>query len=461
MALSIRTRLTIWNGIVTAFIIGALGSVVYVALGAALLERIDSVLSFEYRETVERLENLDIDEDLGGVPEAFLEEFLLRISDPLGAVKMQSPSLSDVPWNVPTTTGATFGPQFATVDVGSSGQHRLILGTVGGSHDGWIVQIASPLAAYHRQMGDLRKILFAIFPMSLLIALASGYWLAGQALAPVERITATARRIRGDNLAERIVTDREDDELGRLAATLNSMIERLAGAVESMRRFTADASHELMTPLTQIRAEAEVTLQLERTTNEYTDVLRSIIEEVDRLARLASQLLLLAREDASRTNVEQNPVEIADLMKAVTDAARPAAAVAHVQVILEQLDTRTNGIIEFNEDRLRQILENLLQNAVQYNRPGGVVRVSAEQSANQATITVADTGIGIPPESMPHLFDRFYRAEGSRNRRSGGSGLGLSIAHSLAQSIGARIEVESAAGLGSTFRVILPLNQPR
>lgn len=454
---SIRARLTIWNAVVTAAIIFVLGVVVYFALSRALLERVDAVLTFEYRETVERLEKLGADDELGGVPEAFLEEFLLRVTDPAGRVRMESPVLHGLAWQPPVAPPPGPEPAFATMSVGASGEQRMIFGRVGGTHAGWTVQIASSLTDYRREMADLRNILLMLFPISLMIASLAGYGLAGRALAPVERITRTAQRISGSNLSERITTDRPDDELGRLAGTLNAMVGRLAESLESTRQFTADASHEFMTPLAQIRTEAEVALQAERPAAEYADVLRSVIEEVERLTRLAGQLLSLAKEDAQASEPHFDDCPLGSVVRSAVAAAEPTAAQAGVTLALGPMADVTLSI---DADRLRQVLDNLLQNAIRYNRPGGRVDVSLQVAERHVAIAVVDTGIGIPAEALPHIFDRFYRVDRARSRRAGGTGLGLSIARTLVENMQGRIEVESDVGRGSTFRVVLPHSKP-
>lgn len=453
---SIRTRLTVWNAAVTTAIVVLLELVVYASFARALLERVDAVLTFEYRETVERLEKLGADEDLGGVPEAFLEEFLLRVTDAAGRVRMESPSLRGVAWLPTPQAESSYEPSFTTAVVNASGEQRMVFGRVGGTHDGWTVQIASSLVEYRGELLKLRNVLLALVPIGVVVAAAAGYFLAGRALAPVERITTSAQRISGSNLSERITTDRSDDELGRLAATLNAMVRRLAESLEATRRFTADASHEFMTPLAQLRTEAEVALQAERPAAEYADVLRSVIDEVERLSRLAGQLLALAKEDAEAVESHPEECDLHAVILASVGAVRPAAEIAHVKI---SFDATTRATISVDADRLRQVLDNLLQNAVRYNRPGGSICVDLQTDPQQVTIVVADTGIGIPADALPYVFDRFFRVDQARSRRAGGTGLGLSIARTLTEKIGGVIEVESAVGQGSTFRVVLPRSQ--
>jgi heavy metal sensor kinase len=456
MNLSIRTRLTIWNAAVTATLIMSMGVVVYFSLAKALLNHVDAVLLFEYRETVERLEQLGANEELGGVPEAFLEEFQLRVTDPSGRIRMESPNLRGAFWKLRVVQTKPQNPILATEAVGTLGEQRTIAGQVGGSHEGWNVQIASSLTEYRREMLSLRNTLLLLFPFGLLISLVAGHGLAGRALKPVERLTQAAQKISANNLDERIQTDRTDDELGHLASTLNAMIDRLASSLEATRRFTADASHELMTPLAQIRAEAEVALQAERTARQYSQVLYSIVEEVERLTRIADQLLALANTDA---DIDSSPIEFLSLRMiicAAVSALNDTASKAGVNLAIEDFHDIT---ISLSADRLRLVLDNLIRNGILYNRPEGHVKIHVRRLKQYATIAIEDTGIGIPPDQLPLIFDRFYRVDKARSRCTGGIGLGLSIARAVVETMGGRIEVESEVGKGSTFRIVIPVVQ--
>lgn len=455
MTWSVRTRLTFWNALVTASIMVGMGAIAYFALGRALLNRVDAVLDFEFKETVERLENIEIDGQLGNIPEAFLEEFLLRVTDASGKAWIESPKLNGLALEPLPTQRPTKGPSFETTELESLGEQRMVHGRISILDSWWTVVIATSLDDYRRELAYLRNILLLLFPVNLLLAAVAGYGLAGRALAPITRMTQTAQRISGSNLDERIETDRADDELGRLAGTLNAMLDRLARSLESTRRFTADASHEFMTPLAQIRTEAEVALQSERPAQEYADVLRSIIEEVERLGRLAKQLLSLAKEDGQAIGLQLEDCPLESILRVAVSAAGTEAEQAGVTLGIGSFQPVTLSI---DPDRLRQVLDNLIHNAIQYNRPGGRVEVSLRTMEDKAVIAISDTGIGIPNESLPLVFERFYRVDPARNWRTGGTGLGLSISSMLVEKMNGRINVESTVGQGSTFRIVLPLS---
>jgi heavy metal sensor kinase len=244
-----------------------------------------------------------------------------------------------------------------------------------------------------------------------------------------------------------------DDELGRLSRTINAMIARLERSFAEIRRFTADASHELRTPLTAIRAEAEVALGRRLTEAEHQALLGSILEECERLTRLIDQLLALAREDAGARTGGRTEVDLADLVDGVVDTMRPLADAKGVRLLRGGKDSpRVQG----DGGRLRQVFSNLLDNAIKYTPEGGTVEVRVGRRDRSAVVTVRDTGIGIPAEHLPRVFDRFYRVDKARTRAEGGTGLGLSIARSIVAAHGGRIELESAPGRGTACTVTLP-----
>lgn len=334
--------------------------------------------------------------------------------------------------------------------------HRFLSGSVHNSRGDWLVQVGTSLEQYEQEVRELRFVLLTVLPVGMLAAIAGGYWLAGRALRPIQRITGAARRITAQSLAERIPVDNHEDELGRLSDTLNAMIGRLEHAFDAMRQFTVAASHELLTPLTAMRIETEVVLRANRPAEQYQRVLVSILEEIERLTKLADSLLLLSREDTQAIQVSHQAVRLDELVQGVAEHVSVLAEAANVKMHIGPLPPAT---IEADVDSLRQMFLNLLDNAVKYTLPGGSVTVRGQASDGEATIEVSDTGIGIPTESLPRVFDRFYRVDKSRSRQMGGTGLGLSICKALIERHGGRIGVESAEGKGTTFRVVLPMGR--
>lgn len=454
-AFGIRVRLTFWYGCVLAGILLVLGVALHVLLGHALLQRIDATLSREIHETEERLEEGHTPASLRTNHHGHHREYALRVIRNDGRVLTQDPEWEAAGLPLPSEDNKGAGRSYLIQKGGNGRRYRVLTGAVQVQNDSYLVQFLISLESYDHELAELRVVLLTLLPAGFLLAVAGGYWLAGRAIAPVQQITATARRISARNLRERIPIPNLKDELGQLADTLNSMFARLERTFDALTQFTADASHELRTPLTAIRTEVEIALRSARTTENYEQVLGSVLEEVERLTRLADSLLLLSREDAGATETTRMPVRLDEIVLEVAGHARAVAEQADVNLTVEQLPACT---ILGDADRLRQVMFNLFDNAVKYNRPGGEVTVRGKSESGNAVIEVVDNGLGIPTAELEKIFDRFYRVDKSRSRHMGGTGLGLSIARSLIESHHGRIEVESAFGKGSSFRIILPLH---
>jgi two-component system, OmpR family, sensor kinase len=267
-------------------------------------------------------------------------------------------------------------------------------------------------------------------------------------------MTEAARRISAEHLDERLDTTGSDDELDRLATTLNDMLGRLDSAFRQIRQFSADASHELQTPLTILRGELEVALRAPRSPEEYRRVLVSALEEGERIARLVEGLLLLSRADAGVLRMDRQPIDLAHL---VTEVCAQAQVLADARGVILGLDSVVPVTIQGDSAHLRRLLLNLVDNGIKYTPAGGRVTLSLQHDARWAALRVSDTGIGIAPDEQERVFQRFYRAPEALSRGEEGSGLGLCIARSIAEAHGGRIEVRSTVDGGSTFTVFLPL----
>src|SRR5829696_2690331 len=332
------------------------------------------------------------------------------------------------------------------------------------------VIVGERLTTMHETLASLRQVLLVTSALGLALALAGGWVLAGRALRPVDRVTAAAAAIAsGDgtamSLGSRLLVPPTDDELARLSATFNAMLDRLQGSFRAQERFVGDASHELRTPLTAIRGNVDVLLRQVRLgrrdldPTELTPALDDIRRESDRMRRLLEDLLLLARADADAgkdpadtTTIRHETVRLDEI---AADAVRSAAALASGQVL--ELEAPRGVQVPGDPDRLHQLVMILLDNAIRHTPPGGRIRVAVASTADgQARIAVRDEGEGIAPEHLPHLFERFYRADGARGRASGGTGLGLAIAQAICRAHGGDISVTSAPDQGATFLVTLP-----
>jgi heavy metal sensor kinase len=291
--------------------------------------------------------------------------------------------------------------------------------------------------------------------LTLLVASAGGLFLAGRALDPIDRITRAAAAIGADDLSSRLNLRGSHDEVGRLAATFDRMLERLDQAFRRQRQFTADASHELRTPLTMLASQIDVALKRNRTLAEYKDLLRSMREDTARMSQLVSELLTLARADAGQQLLTREELDLGDLVRSVVPTME-AIATEHGVQLTEQVQP---GItISGDQMRLTQLLINLIDNAVRYTPSGGRVAASVERDGAVASLRVADTGVGIDADHLPHVFERFYRADPARARAEGGAGLGLAIAHWIATAHGGEISVQSEVGRGTTFTLRLPIS---
>src|SRR5439155_4713354 len=304
-----------------------------------------------------------------------------------------------------------------------------------------------------RTLGRYLETLLVLIPLGLALAAAGGAVIARTALRPVDAMSRTARRISGEDLDARLPLRGTGDELDHLAETLNAMLARLAEAFAQMRRFTADAAHELRTPLTALKGTIEVALRGERSGEEYRRVLTSSLEDVERLVRLAEDLLLLSRlsvpAQVPRERVELEPllVEVADI------AARLADARGVVFVVKERAPAAVLG----DALALRRAVLNLIENAVKYTPRGGRVELTLRLVDRWAEVAVADTGVGMTPADGERIFEPFVRLDAARARDSGGAGLGLPIARSIVTAHGGTVAAESAPGAGSTFTIRLPL----
>lgn len=299
----------------------------------------------------------------------------------------------------------------------------------------------------------LRQLLIMLsigLPIAVCIAVTGGFILVRRALKPVERIAHKAAKITQHNLSQRLPVEQTGDELERLSISLNHMISRLEDSIQSSKQFVADASHELRTPLTVLRGELEGLAQDEQLRPQTRETLGSMLEEVDRLAEIVEGLLALSRLDAGEANTEWVPFDLAELAATTADQMSLLAEDKDITVICGSLPGVT---VEGDRARMKQVIVNLLDNAIKYTPRGGRVRLTITHEDGDAVLEVADDGIGIPPEALPHVFKRFYRVDGSRSREQGGAGLGLSIVKSICTAHGAQVEVSSVAGEGSRFRI--------
>jgi len=339
----------------------------------------------------------------------------------------------------------------------ASGRHLLIaaVSCQGPDRTQYVVETGVPLEPIETMLNHLLLQLALGLPLALAVAIGGGYWLVQRALRPVDGIAQKAERITQHNLNERLPVAQSGDELERLSISLNHLISRLGDALYNSKRFVADASHELRTPLTVLRGELENLIQDGRLNQERRETLGSMLEEVERLTKIVEGLLALSRLDAGEAQVEWVEFNMAELAATTADQM---SLLAEDKGIAIQCDAGQPVIVEGDRARLKQVVVNLLDNAIKYTQAGGVVRLAVARQNGHAILDVADNGIGIPPEALGHVFDRFFRVDKARSRDQGGAGLGLSIVKSICTAHGAQVEVESRPGKGTQFRIKLALS---
>jgi len=320
-------------------------------------------------------------------------------------------------------------------------------------------------------LNTLLIILIIAVPLALLVASLGGQFLANKALKPVDHITQTARMITSQNLNQRINPPKVKDEISRLVETLNEMISRLDRSFRQVKQFSTDASHELKTPLTILKGEVEVALRKERVPYEYEQILKSNLEEINRMSQIVEDLLLLSKADSGEIRLNKEDMNLNEVLNEV---------VAHVNVLAQSKNLRIETSNHHEEIhifgdplRIRELFLNLIENGIKYTEEGGSIHIlltkdtlvqdgkqsdrAQGEQAEFVKIIVSDTGIGIAKEDQERIFDRFFRVDKARSREQGGSGLGLSICKWIVKAHRGEIEVESELGKGSSFIVKLPI----
>ncbi|KKM08931.1 histidine kinase [Clostridiales bacterium PH28_bin88] len=468
--MSIRWRLTLFFTAVLALTLLAFGLFLYLLMDYNLNAEVNRAASRKADEVLRSIRIVGLplstqrvvlpDVDVFASPDTYLQ-----VVDTYGEVVARSANLGHqaLPITPASLSAVRVGKEFyETVRVGREAlrlyyQPLIFQGEIIG-----ILQVGRSLRSLETAMVRLRWLLILGSGLTVFLAGTTGWWLARAALRPIDRIASAAGAIQeARDLGRRIQYDGPPDEVGRLAGTFNEMLGRLQAAYQHLeeayaaqRRFVADASHELRTPLTTIRGNVDFLRKMgDADPAERAEVLRDIAGETERMSRLVSDLLALARADAGQ-HPDKRPVEIRDLLNEVARQAR---------IMAGQVEFRVEGTGELagvqvlgSEDHLKQLFLILLDNAFKYTQTGGMVTLSAATGEGRLVVQVEDTGVGIAMEDLPHVFDRFYRAD--KARQAGGSGLGLAIAKWIVEEHDGEIEAESVLGEGSIFQVWLPVN---
>jgi two-component system OmpR family sensor kinase len=461
-----RQRLALWSALILVLTLVIIGALLMAALEANLRREVDEALLLRAQH-VEHGIGVDQDgtlssagvgaglADLATLDEITAPGIYVQVLDRAGAVLLSSTNLprGGLPVPADLVQQALAGRQTTiTVPIGLErvrllGRPVLAEGRVLGA-----VIVGESLHFLDVTLRDLRRLLGLATLLAMLLALVGGWWLRRQAMRPVAEVTRVARDIAATGRFERrIAIPQTQDELRDLAATFNEMLARLERTFRRQRDFLADASHELRGPLTVIRGNLEL-LQMDLAEVERGQSAAEATEEVKRMSRLVSDLLFLAAEDAQE-RLERQAVPLHELVSAAAERARGLDAGTHDVTIISNDPTVVWG----DRDRLGQMLWNLVENGLRYTEPGGTIALGLHNHGPVAELTVADTGVGIPAEHLPHIFERFYRVDGARSRRHGSTGLGLAIVKQVAEAHGGQVRVRSEPGAGTTFTVALPI----
>ncbi len=438
--------------------------VLYAEMGRGLKDQVDRSLEEAAAVAIRSLESsrfgpfLQFEDLSAKFPELAVLDKFFQIFSPAGKITIQSPHIRsrDILLSRTALEAALAGKTtFESVRFPGDPPLRLVSVPVKqGGELVSIVRVGTSLQPVEETLHRLLIVLLVTVPVALMAALAGGWFLARRALRPVEAITLAAQRIAAGDLTQRLTVPPSSDEVGRLAVTFNEMIARLEASFRQIRQFTTDASHELRTPLTVMKGETELALRRPRSAEDYQRVLESSLEEIDRMTRIVDELLFLSRADLGEVKLESIPVRLDTL---VEDIHRQATLLGQEQDVQVTLGTVTPATVRGDELRLRELLLNLVDNAIKYSQPGGKVEISLVTEGTIARLSVLDHGIGIPPEAQRRIFDRFYRTDAARAHAKKGTGLGLSICKWIAEAHHGRIEVQSTEGEGSRFTVVLPL----
>jgi two-component system, OmpR family, heavy metal sensor histidine kinase CusS len=453
--LSIRWRLTIWYSAVLAGVLAVFGISVYLLMKRGLQIRTRESLLIQMTVIEDQLSRSQGGRGLRDRLErqyARHPAFDIQITDGNGTTWMRGDRIRDRGLPPPSKPPEAGREVFDKFSVGGLSRFRMVSRLSDRFSVPLLVQVATSLQENDKQLAELMTILLLLGPLAVGCTLGGGYLLARQALAPVERMAATADEITATQLDRRLHEPNPDDELGRLAHTLNGMIARLERSFEEVRRFTADAAHELRTPLAILRNEAEVALRIPRESEQYRECLENMLEEIDHLSRLSEALLFLFRADAGLGAHTGDVLSLDQIVRAVADDIRVVAAEQSLELMVDVLSPCH---VLGNAEQLRRLLFHLLDNAIKFTPAGGSIGIRLEGQKGQARVIISDSGIGIAREHLPRIFDRFYRVDSARSRRTGGNGLGLSICKSIAEAHQGSIEVMSQHGNGTQVTLTL------
>ncbi len=432
MKFSIRTRLSLAFALVFTVLVVLFSGVIYYLMSSNLERKLREDSEHDIQLLLEDFNTKPWDAVLAELAEETEEmQVFIQVIDGQGEVLSRSSGVKEWDWPVDQglLTNSLRKPIWSDIDIGETSHLVLTRSFTPVNKATHFLQVANS-----RELINLFKNLLIYCvnigtPLVLIVALIAGRFLSKRALEPVDRIRKRAQTINSDNLHDRLIYDGPPDELHRLTQTLNDLLDRVEMTVNQMKRFIADASHELRIPITGLRGTVEVALRQDRSKEEYKRTLETVYGESERLSELVWDLLSLVRVDAGEMKLEKTNVDIESFLKNVFDEAEALNAEKRVNL---RLGSVPKGRAEFDEAKVHQLLINVIENAINYNKPGGDVVLSAELDSRNLVVSVKDTGVGIAPPDQSRIFDRFYRVDKARSRETRGTGLGLSIARAIA-----------------------------
>jgi two-component system heavy metal sensor histidine kinase CusS len=446
---SIQVRLTLWYSLVLILGLGLFGTAMWFALEHRLIADVDERLAQE-SQSIQEVLDAEREEHESAMKDEIVE-FARELPEHT-FIQVRNDANDVILSTSDQTPPVRFGPSgYQTADTGAI--RFRVLNVVLKHHEKvYTTAIGASLEDVQEIMKDFRNLLLLMIPVILGFSTFGAYWMSRKALAPVDDITRAAKSITVENLSRRLVVPDTCDELQRMSEAWNEVLERLDVAVQRIAKFTADASHELRTPIAVISAAAELALRSDREPDQYKDALQIIRTEAARITELTESLLSLARMDFNTLDM---PLAAVNMGQLVTELSRHLDPVAAEKRIAFTTGFPGNQVLVLgNHAWIRRLLLILLDNAIKYTQPGGTVGVDMRTANGKVFVMVRDSGPGIAPEDLPHIFERFYRADPARSLTEG-SGLGLSIAKRIADQHQTRIEVETALGSGSSFNFAL------
>lgn len=454
--LSIRWRLTLWYGVSLAVTLCGFCLLLLLLMRQQVLARTDASLREEVKEIgleinlAENASAFRTAAEARFTQHAFYEFF---VTDDRSRTIFASSELTIPAELIAGRNVESMQVDFTTHQLGGLGPFRIAHASVSSEFGLLDVHAMRSLAPLYADLHALQWAMAGLLPLGVLLSLAAGHFLAGRALSPVQRVVDVANSINISCLNRRIDVLNPHDEIGKLTAALNSFIARLEQAVIEIRRFTADASHEIRTPIASLRVEAEAALRSPRSPEEYARALAVIVDEAARLGRLTDQLLNLSRHDAGIARCTCEAVQLDALLQDVVDQLQPLATNRGVSLHCE---INASGEVLGDDIRLSQAFFNVIENAIKYSNCGSRVETHLRFAEKMAVVEVKDSGVGIPSDDLPLIFERFYRVDPSRQSDGGGAGLGLSIAKAAVAAHHGTIDVRSHLGTGTTVIIRLP-----